>query len=295
MRDQNSRSQGWNRLQRWRLASQIIVLAGLFLIPVMNWYGIHWLMGTFYSISLGRLVITDPLLALQTVLLSREVWLALIVAAGVPAILALLLGRVFCSWMCPHNALSEWLDALKRRFFRHAWYIEHKKRISGNPAPLKYWLFFFALLVMLMILGFPIFGYLSPPGILSTAIAHGMTGQTLPPELLIVVAILVAEAAIGRRYWCNHLCPVGAMLALFRTRQTLQIRFDPNRCDCKGGIAPCHFVCPLNLSPKSENVYPFCFNCGLCVAVCAKTGSHALNFGQAGANAVCNTESRSVS
>lgn len=267
----------WRSLQRWRLASQITALAVLFVIPLLNWYGIHWLIGTLYSLSLGELVIMDPLMALQTVLLNANIWLGLIIAAGVPALLALLLGRVFCSWLCPHNTITEWFDLLKRKLFRHAWYLEHKKRIAGNPTPLRYWLIFSGLIVLMLLLGFPIFGYLSPPGIISTAIAHAMTGHGVPLEFTLVLVILLVEAVIGKRYWCNLLCPVGAMLSLFRTRNTLAVRHDPALCDCKGDIAPCHFICPLNLSPKSENLYPFCYNCGLCVSVCEKTGSRSLS------------------
>lgn len=97
-------------------------------------------------------------------------------------------------------------------------------------------------------------------------------------ELALVLLVLLSEIFLARRYWCKYVCPVGAMLAAFRWRHTMRLVYAEPQCACHALTEPCHYACPLQLSPKRENVYPSCFNCGLCTSACEKTGKAALTF-----------------
>lgn len=268
----------YRRLQRYRRLTQALAVAVLVAIPVLNLLGIHWLLGSLYSISIGELTITDPLMVLQTVLLTKSVGIGLLVAIVLPVVIALLFGRVFCSWLCPHNTIAEWLDALEWRLWRRRWVQRHRQAAPGNPPRWRIWLAFSGLLLLVVIFAFPLLTYLSSPGIISTQVARLIAGWGVGLELGLVGLVLVGEWLIGRRYWCSQLCPVGMCLGLFHTRKSLQVRHDPAACRCKSGSQPCHYICPLQLSPKSDNLYPACFNCGLCIGVCEKTGNFSLSF-----------------
>ena len=263
----------YQRLNRLRRLVQIITLLGFVLIPILNGFGIHFFMGTLYSLSIGELDIVDPLMALQTILLTRDIYLPLVIAAGLPIAVALIFGRVFCSWMCPQNTLSEWVDWLQRKLFHRRWVKEHHFKYGRNPASFWFWLIFGFLLIATLIAGFPLLAYLSAPGIITSTLSQAVLGMGIGVEILLVVIILLIEAAIFRRFWCKYFCPVGAFLALFRTARTWRISFQPQACDCKPGTAPCYTVCPLHLAPKeTESLYPYCINCGLCVAFCENAG-----------------------
>lgn len=271
------RFQFYKRLNQVRRVIQIFTLLLLIAIPLLNRFEINWIIGSLYSVSIGQLNIVDPLMALQTILLSKEIYLPMLIGMTVPVLLALIFGKIFCSWMCPYNTFTEWIDGLEKRFFRKHWARKHSRLITRNPRPAWYWSIFAGLLLLMLVFGVPLMGYLSAPGIISVEIAGLVIGAGVGLQLGFIAIVLALEALFARRFWCKYLCPVGAMLALFRTRKTLRIHYNPAQCDCKSAITPCHYVCPLQLSPKSENVYPYCFNCGLCVRVCEKTGNLSLS------------------
>ncbi len=269
----------YRRLNRYRRWVQTLSLLLFVAVPVLNGYGIHAIVGTLYSISIGELDMADPVMVLQTILLTREIYLPLLLAAVVPVVIAWLFGRVFCSWVCPQNTLSEWSDALQQRFFPKRWKREHHFKFGRNPSAVWYWLIFAALLLITVILGLPLLSYVSAPGIITSFLSQAILGLGVGAEIVLVLAIFAIEAALFRRFWCKYACPVGAGLALFQGRRSLRVQFNTEMCDCKPGTAPCYAVCPLHLAPKDiETLYPYCFNCGLCVAFCENAG-HALTFG----------------
>lgn len=268
----------YQNLSRVRTGVQIFSVLFLFAVPVLNWLGVRWIIGTLYSISIGELDIADPAMALQTILLTKDVYLPLLIAAALPMVLAFVFGRIFCSWMCPQNTFSEWIALIQKRYFKKRWMQTHRAVIANNPHPAWYWSIFAGLVLLVVVTGLPLLSYLSMPGIISSQIAQSILGMGMGLEAALVVIILTAETVIARRFWCKYLCPVGAMLALFNARRTLRLHHDETLCDCKRDAEPCHYVCPLALAPKQAHVYPYCFNCGLCVAVCEKTGKRALTF-----------------
>lgn len=266
----------YHTVNRVREGVQLVALLFLLAVPVLNLLGVHAIVGTLYAISIGPLDIADPAMVLQTVLLTREVYVPLLLAAVVPVVLALLFGRVFCSWMCPYNTLLEWVDR-GRRFSKRGWLKAHQRTPAANPRPVWYWTIFAGLVAATVVVGLPLLGYLSAPGLLSSQAAQAILGLGVGLELALVGSLLAVEAVAGRRLWCTYGCPVGAMLAVFRTRWTLRLARDPSRCTCKTGAEPCHLACPLGLTPNRGDVYPYCFNCGLCAAACEKTRKGALD------------------
>jgi ferredoxin-type protein NapH len=268
----------WRSLDRMRGAVQLFVILFLVAVPVLNLMGIHWVTGTLYSISFGRLDIVDPAMALQTTIVTRDLYLPLLLAAAVPVLLAVMFGRVFCSWMCPFNTLAEWLDSAKRRLFRKRWLAAAKRRVPANPRPVLYWSIFAALLLFIAVARVPLLALLSAPGIMSSHLAQAVFGFGVGAELVLVGVLLVAEAALARRFWCKYACPVGATLSLFRTPRTLRVLNDETACVCPPGAEACRVACPLGLRPREADVYPYCFNCGSCLAACQKTRRSALYF-----------------
>lgn len=142
-----------------------------------------------------------------------------------------------------------------------------------------YWSLFAALVLAALLFAFPLLSYLSLPGIISSSISQSILNMGFGIEIALVLLVLLSEIFLARRYWCKYVCPVGAMLAVFRWRRTMRLVYEETQCACHALTEPCHYVCPLQLSPKRENVYPYCCNCGLCTSACEKTGKAALTFG----------------
>jgi len=89
-------------IKKWRKTVQIIVFTGMFVIPILNIFEITFIKGTFYSIDFGDIAIADPLAIFQAIMSSKTINIVMLASLAIPILLMLLLGRVWCSWMCPY-------------------------------------------------------------------------------------------------------------------------------------------------------------------------------------------------
>jgi ferredoxin-type protein NapH len=269
------KSKFYNKLSKYRVITQTVSFLFILLIPVLVSLGFREVIGSYYSFTIFGLEIADPAVSLQTILLKKEVFLPIIIAIIIPIIVALIFGKVFCSWVCPYTAIQDFIDSIIKR-------VSKKKNIFAdgiNPKPIWYWSILGFLTLLILVFAFPVFTFLSYPGIISTNIYYLFIGVALSFELFIVALVLVLELNFSKRIWCKYICPVGATLAIFRSSRTMQIVYNEEECDCLGTISPCKISCPLGLDPKEKNLYPYCYNCGKCLKMCEKTGNGALKFG----------------
>jgi len=257
-----------SHLHLLRRISQIGSLVLIIAIPFLNKSGINILKGTYYSISIGELDIIDPAIALQMILLTKSILITVLLMMIVPVVLAMILGKVFCSWACPFNFIAELLGKLKKSPSIH----------SRNPKTFHYWTIFGIILLSMTVFGIPIIVFISMPGQISALIADAIFNGILGIEILLVIVILAIEFLFNRNFWCKYVCPVGATLSLFRIKKTIKVTYEPNKCaKCEGKKdSPCIAVCPLNLNPRLSGAYPYCYNCFECVNTCRKNGG-ALN------------------
>ncbi|MCO6473039.1 MAG: 4Fe-4S binding protein, partial [Melioribacteraceae bacterium] len=197
-----SRDKFYRNLNKYRKAIQIFSLLFLIAVPILILLDIRYIVGTLYSISFWDLDIVDPSMVIQTIVLSKEFYIPLLIAAVIPVLLALIFGRVFCSWMCPYNTLLELLELraikkLRRKVFKR------KKRMNKNPRTFIYWTIFAAIIVFMFLIGLPVFTWISMPGIISSEIFAIVVGFGIGIDTLLFGVIFLSEIIIGKRYWCK--------------------------------------------------------------------------------------------
>ncbi|MFA5804427.1 MAG: 4Fe-4S binding protein [Melioribacteraceae bacterium] len=268
----------YKTLNRTRKVVQLATLLFLFIVPILIFFEVRFIIGNLYSITVGGLDITDPSMVLQNILLARSFYVPLLISAIIPVIIAFLFGRIFCSWACPYNTILEEAERIYSKILAKFIMKRKAKQANKNPNPFIYWGIYLFLTLLALIIGIPLFTFLSAPGIISSQIAAGIIGNGIGLELTIVFAILLSEVIFGRRFWCKYVCPVGASFSLFGTKKTLHITYNELQCNCTIKLEPCSNSCPFNLVPKNSNLYPYCTNCGLCVKTCEKIGKGALSF-----------------
>ncbi len=244
---------------------RIITLTAAFLLilitPYLNMhFHFSFIQGWFQSLSIGNLWFVSPLEGLESILTSRSIYGPLLVGMLIPILLALFLGRVFCSWICPISFLSELID----------WIIKliTKKKFRPFGIKLSRRILWFALIgeiLLALIIGAPIFVFLSPPGLVGREIMMVTLFKTVAIEGVVVIVVLLMHL-VSKRMFCRYFCPLGALLALIGIKRRLVMKSDPDQCiEC--GI--CKKSCPLGLDPqKGENLSPYCWNCGKCSEVC---------------------------
>ena len=226
----------------------------------------------------------DPLLLVGEVVQRHWAWLVF----GAPLTLLALtfvLGRFFCGWVCPMGTL---LDLVRPLAFWRRWTGKRPPRQGLFPAdrssPLRYYLLIVALLGAA--LSVQALGALDPLVIFhraTTALAtdaialrQSALRVSLSVVSLVFVAILVLEL-VQARFWCRHLCPLGALLGLV-SRFSLLNRRVGKACNACGD---CRRACPMNAIGKDphDTDYADCTMCLSCEGACprldAGSGSRA--------------------
>nr|WP_320012106.1 4Fe-4S binding protein [uncultured Desulfobulbus sp.] len=248
----------WNMLRRSVLSLAFLLLL---LTPLLNYYwGVTFVQGWYQSLGIGALRIISPLEGLESLLVSRQLVFAVLVGMLVPVLLAVILGRVFCSWICPISFLAEFFSGIRK------WVAG--KRVLRDRLILSKRVLWFALvgeLLLSLILGAPVFVFLSPPGLVGREIMSGIYFHRFALEGGIILLVLALEL-LTRRFFCRYWCPLGALLALMGRQRKLIVFFDTSRCvDC----GRCQRACPLGLDPRLEEASgAYCWNCGSCIEAC---------------------------
>jgi len=251
---------------------RLAVLFGAFLIILLNPfinYFLHnnFLQGWYQSIAVGSLWFVSPLEGLESLLISRDIFMPSIIGMAIPVTLAFLLGRVFCSWICPVTFFLELLDRL-RKIIAGKQYLKNKLIVAKKVL----WFTLIGELLLSMIIGAPLFVFLSPPGLIGREVMILVFFRTFALEGLLLLLILLLEL-LTRRCFCRSFCPLGGLLACIGQKRKLQVVLSAEQCiDC--GI--CSKACPMGLLPQqNEGRSPYCWNCGECVDRCT---TDALSF-----------------
>lgn len=245
-------------------AAFLLILLG----PLANYYfQINWIQGWYQSLGIGEFWFVSPLEGLESILVAKQLYIPALIAMIAPIFLALLLGSVFCSWICPISFFSEILDGLRKR-------INGKKWLQDRlilPRPIL-WYALLGELILTMILGGPIFVFVSPPGLIGREMMTLVFFHTLALEGVILLPVLGMNL-VTRRFYCRSFCPLGATLNLIGAKRKLAVKLDHDQCTACG---LCDRSCPLGLSPANGMAGSlYCWNCGECVDVCK---SQALSF-----------------
>lgn len=211
----------------------------------------------------------DPLLALA--MLADRQWIPSLALGASTLILTLMLGRVWCGWLCPTGAVLDLLPLRHRRLDRD---------LAGWWRGLKH--FVLLAIVFAALLGNLTLMVLDPITLLfrtlatsalpaldfavsrlegdlyQVSVARGaleafesvFRGPVLPstPRLFeqaaliaLVFAGVVALNAVRPRFWCRYLCPLGALLGLIARFARLRLAVDAAKCNA---CARCAARCP---------------------------------------------------
>lgn len=213
--------------------------------------------GSVWTLKAGDLVVSDPLAVVDFVGASRVLFDLFLLTALIPVVATLLLGRIFCGWICPADLLFEvgskirdWVGIETDVAFARA--TKFVMLIIGFGAAL--------------VLGSQIFPEIYPPRIISGELYLWITFRALGAGTWFFLAIFTFEIFVSRRFWCRYVCPGGALYSWLGRWRILRLKVVEHACtDCH----QCNSVCEFGLDPMSGRFGQECNNCGLCIRACA--------------------------
>ena len=202
--------------------------------------------------------------------------------------LTLLMGRIYCSIICPLGVMQDFIAWLRRK----------KNKYSYSPARnvLRYSVLVVAcasLALGIAWIGGLIFPYSTYGRIVSTVLAplyklanNGLasvaehynsyafyTVEVWLKSISALVVALLTWAVIAvlawknGRTWCNTICPVGTLLGLISKQSFLKINIDADKCkDCRKCERNCKAAC-IDLQTHSVD-HSRCVVCGNCLEEC---------------------------
>ena len=254
----------WIVRQRWLLLRRASQLAILLLFLTGPWFGVWILKGNLSaSLIFDTVPLTDPLLALQTMVAGHWPYTTTLTGAAIVLVFYLLVGgRVFCSWVCPLNMVTDAAAWLRRRL--------GIKTGRAPDANTRFWLLG-GILLATAVSGVLVWEWVNPVSLLHRTLIFGLWGSSW-----LIAGIFLYDLLIASRGWCGHLCPVGAFYGLLG--RTALIRVSAARRSACDDCLDCFVVCPEPqvIRPalkQAGQTHPLilsgdCTNCGRCIDVC---------------------------
>lgn len=204
----------------------------------------------------------DPILVLSTMLSSRTLIPGLVLSGMVAVVLAIVLGKVFCSHLCPMRLLFEFGQLIRGGLLWLGAPLPHLRsevRLGG-------WVLLGGLLASLSV-GLSVWFVLLPYLSVAAAIFMGITAATSAGLLIVPGALWVFDLLFAPGMFCRNLCPQGALLEQLGRFSLLRLVKDPAR-PCPTPCRACSMTCPYGLSPRDQTHRPMCDNCGRCIPRC---------------------------
>jgi ferredoxin-type protein NapH len=214
---------------------------------------------------LGVVPFSDPFATLQLLAAGGRLGTQVLLGAGLTVLIyGLLGGRLFCSWICPMNPVTDLANFIGHKV---PWFRAGAQDDPRRPLPrsLRTWLLALAL-VLSALLGTAVFEAISPVGMLQRGLVFGMGLGWWA-----VAGVFLFDLFVQRNGFCGHVCPLGACYEIVGRFSLLRIRHDHQKCTSCGD---CLRVCPesqvLDLVSKGSGsiLAGACTNCGRCVEVC---------------------------
>ncbi|MCP4397439.1 MAG: 4Fe-4S binding protein [bacterium] len=282
-------------MQVFRRTIQVIVLLLIIVIPIINLYGIkirqrdeaaieksralsfvhvllkdkdrkdvialsHTVKGSVWAMDIAGFKITDPLALLESTTIALFLYLPLLLSVVGPVLFTIILGRVYCGWLCPMNLVLEVNDKL-RTLLEKIGYNTRDVKFGRNT---KYAVLIVGLIAAYFA-GMPLLSLIYPPAVMSREIFYKVYNGIWGNGIIILGLICFFELILSRRWWCRHICPGGTVYIVLSTFRRLKIQRNDHLCNQCGDCVP---VCPYDLKPMTRELTRECDQCGQCIAAC---------------------------
>lgn len=166
--------------------------------------------------------------------------------------ITLLLGRIWCGWVCPQTVISDFTAFVDR--------VRNKGFLHKSTAYLS------TLLISIVVAANLIWYFVSPyaffPGLLG-----GNLGNVTWGFWLVLTGILFLNFLLLRQKFCATVCPYAKLQSTLFDSKTLIVAFDPRRKEECINCMACVKTCPVGIDIRN-GLDIACIHCAECIDQC---------------------------
>ena len=242
---------------RWFSQAVFFLLA-----PTLSSAGFNGVKAVFEAIGAGNAVELSAFVMLMVALLA----------------FTCVFGRFFCGYACAFGTLGDVVYMLftpLRRLLK----IPDKVLPAKVQRALQYLKYLvLAGVCALCFAGW--WGYVSPHSPWTTfGVLLELNVEGLGAAAIAVLAVLVVGMALVERFFCQFLCPFGALFSLMPVLPFSAYRRDASKCSPRCGM--CRKACPVNIFPDADEFCAGeCISCGRCCDGCPTTNIAIVKLGR---------------
>ena len=181
-------------------------------------------------------------------------------------LMSLVVGKSFCSWLCPVGFLSELIGDFGQKIFKKK--IKLPKFLDYPLRTLKYLMLGFLFYSVFFLMStLAVKSFLDSPYNLVSDIKMYYFFADISGFSLIVITFLFLLSITVRNFWCRYLCPYGALLGILNFLSPTKIKRNPVSCtDC--GL--CNKACPsfIKVDKVKTVLSDECTSCFNCIDAC---------------------------
>lgn len=247
------------RTYRFLILRRVVQITLLFLFLGGNLWGWQILKGNYSSgLLFDAIHLSDPYAVLQILATGIMAGTDILVGALTVFLLyGLIFGRMFCSWICPVNILSDSAIYGSKRLK-----ISNSLKFSRNT---RYGVLILGIILSIF-LATPAFEIISPVSMVHRAVIFGTGGAWA-----VILALFLFDLGVVSYGWCGHLCPIGAFYSLIGRFSLLKVKHKAEACtNCGKCFKVCHEVQVLSIINLESGYIKSgeCSSCLRCVEVC---------------------------
>lgn len=270
-----------------RTLRTIVTFAVLVLVAIG--YFTAWGIGNLSGFGWDAFSVLCPLGYLESLVAGKTFVPRAFISFVVILVLIMVLGRVFCAWICPMPTLQRLIPGVRRRKRKDAAQVSQEVSVceptadkpAGKVRRVRFDSRFGVLLGALAsaaIFGFPVFCLICPVGLTFATVLLVMrlfAFGDVTWAVVVVPLVLLIEVVFLHK-WCGKFCPLGALISLVSgANRTLRPHVDDASClfTSKGvRCFACSKACPEHLDVRrpqlSEEALGNCTKCRECADAC---------------------------